>query len=539
MPMRGTPEFIEHCNAALTAWDAAHSTERLWKKDASLWTATSEAQWLGWLDAPFIARPSLNALETTLRSAVPGNTRDALLLGMGGSSLAAEVIARVARGDGARTLHIIDSTEPSFVRDAFARIDWHTTMCVVASKSGTTLEPDILLATALAHARERMGTDAARHFVAITDPGSALAKHAHASGFAAVIDGEPAIGGRFSALSPFGLVPAMLHGVGLAEFVESAKSMANACRSSAPANPGAQLGVFLGVAAREGRNKCTLVLPASLAPLGAWIEQLIAESTGKRGVAILPIDGEPLASPDVYGADRAFVRVRDLRARDDHGAAVDALAARGHPVFEFAVDGAASLAGEFFRWEFATAVAGAILGVNPFDQPDVEAAKVATRAITDAQEKGGASTVRAPADENSGIRALLASVRDGDYVALLAFLPMTQATQDVLQRVRASIRDKTRAATTVGFGPRYLHSTGQAFKGGPNSGVFMQLTCDAPNDLAIPGRRVTFGSVVEAQAAGDRQVLRERGRRVLHIHLDGDLPNALERFAKDVESALR
>jgi transaldolase/glucose-6-phosphate isomerase len=230
--------------------------------------------------------------------------------------------------------------------------------------------------------------------------------------------------------------------------------------------------------------------------------------------------------------------VRDLRALDEQGAAVDALAGSGHPVFELDVDGADALGAEFFRWEFATAVAGAMLGVNPFDQPDVESAKVATRAITDAYDKGDEPPPRAPSDAPSAMPALLASVRAGDYVALLAFLPMTAPVQEALHRVRTRIRDKTRAATIVGFGPRYLHSTGQAFKGGPNSGVFIQLTCDAPNDVAIPGRRLTFGGVIAAQAAGDRQVLRERGRRVVHIHLDGDLAGALQRFVKDVESAL-
>ena len=538
MPVRGTAEFIAKYNSALTAWDATHSTERLWKKDATLWTGGNEAQFLGWLDAPFAPRASIDALAKTVRDATPPDTRDVLLLGMGGSSLAAEVIVRTVSGDGERTIHVIDSTEPSFVRAALDSTDWSRAMCVVASKSGTTLEPDILLAAAFAHARAQLGDAAPQRFIAITDPGSALSKHARSSGFAAVIDGEPSIGGRFSALSPFGLVPAALHGVDLASFVARAATMATSCRTRATDNPGAQLGVFLGLATREGRNKCTIIPPLG-EPIGAWIEQLVAESTGKNGVAILPIDGEPIDPLSAYGSDRAFVRLRNLNGRDNFDPVVDAIAAQGHPVFEVEID-SLSLGAEFFRWEFATAVAGAMLGVNPFDQPDVEATKVATRAITEAYERGDAHRVSgSSSDDIAGLRALLGRVHDGDYVALLAFLPMNDTTRDALYRVRSRIREATRAATIIGFGPRYLHSTGQAFKGGPNTGVFIQLTWHAPDDLTIPGRRVTFGGVIAAQAAGDRQVLRERGRRLLHVHLEGDLPEVLERFVASVDAALR
>lgn len=537
MSVRGTAEFIERWQSALTAWDAAHSTERLWNKDAALWTASSEAHWLGWLDAPSVSRETLGELATRVQSAVVPGTTDILLCGMGGSSLAAEVITRVLAGDGKHTIHVLDSTEPSYVRAAFERIQWPQTMCVVASKSGTTLEPAILLAAAFAHARVWAGEGFAKRFVAITDKGSDLWKQASTQGFAAVIAGEPTIGGRFSALSPFGLVPAALHGIDLDAFLESARGMARACREEASANPGVRLGVFLGVAARDGRDKCTLILPRSLAPLGAWIEQLVAESTGKRGTAILPIADEPLASPDRYGGDRAFVFVRDSTGAEP--AALAELTVAGHPAFEIDIGGANDLAGEFFRWEIATAVAGALLGVNPFNQPDVESAKVATRALTDAYERADmrSATPSAP-DDITGLAPLLASVRPGDYVALLAFVPMTPEVDAVLQRARLRIRDATRAATMVGFGPRFLHSTGQAFKGGPNTGVFIQLTWEAPRDVAIAGRRVTFGAVIASQAAGDRQVLRERGRRVLHVHLSGDINQALEAFDAAVATAL-
>jgi transaldolase/glucose-6-phosphate isomerase len=527
----------------LDAWDARRSTERLWAKDATLWTNSGEGAWLGWLDAVAPGGPALDAFARRVEAATPAICRDVLLIGMGGSSLAPEVIARTARTDGnGRTLRVLDSTHPTAVLDAFASTDWQRTMIVVASKSGSTLEPDILLAAALERARAQRGAGAPAHVIAITDPGSKLASQAAALGFADVFLSDRTIGGRYSALSPFGLVHVAQRGIPLGTFMESACDMARLCKAPARENPGVQLGAFMASAARTGRDKCTLVLPRSFAALGAWIEQLVAESTGKNGTAILPIDGEPLAEPGVYGVDRAFIHVRDLsesagNAPDGIVRRMDTLAGAGHPVFTIDVHSPSALAGEFFRWEFATAVAGALLGVNPFDQPDVEASKIATRALIDASERGEA----AAADVRDGgtLRDLVASIKPGDYVALLAFLPMFDDVVTALQRTRMRVRDGKRVATSLGFGPRFLHSTGQAFKGGPNTGVFVQLTSDAARDLDVPGRRLTFGAVVAAQAAGDLAVLRGRGRRVMHVHLRGELLAALEEFDRDVAAALR
>ncbi len=539
MAIRAGTDLTAQVSDTLSAWDARRSTERLWAKDASLWTSSGEGSWLGWLDAASAGAPALDALARRVNAATPAACREVLLIGMGGSSLAPEVIARTLPPGGAgRSLRVLDSTHPAAVLDAFASTDWPRTMIVVASKSGSTLEPDILLAAALDRARAALGADAAKHVIAITDPGSKLAKEASEMGFAGVFPGDPAIGGRYSALSPFGLVHVALRGIALDDFMDSARDMARQCAAVARDNPGAQLGAFMAVAASTGRDKCTFVLPPSLAALGAWIEQLVAESTGKNGKALLPIDGEPLGAPGVYGSDRAFVRVRDLSApaggTADGGVErrLDTLASAGHPVFTIDVPSPAALAGEFFRWEFATAVAGALLGLNPFDQPDVEASKVATRALTDARERGEAPATEAP--EGLTLSDALGSLAPGDYLALLAFLPMFDDVVNALQRTRQRVRDARRVATLLGFGPRFLHSTGQAFKGGPNTGVFVQLTWDGSADLDVPGRRLTFGAVITAQAAGDRAVLQQRGRRVVHVHLRGDLTAALGEFERQL-----
>jgi glucose-6-phosphate isomerase len=538
MTVRGPLEFLSEWRAALASWDDRRGTPRIWEGDASLWTGGGEASWLGWTRLAEAPEDDLRRLESRLAEAVPAGVDRVLLLGMGGSSLAAEVIAAtVSAGQRTRAIEILDSTEPTTVSGALATTDWNRTMIVVASKSGTTLEPSILFCVAFEASSDALGREAAaQRVVAITDPHSALSAEAERLGAAAVIHGLPTVGGRYSALSPFGLVPASLMGVDLVAFLAPARAKAAACRKPSQSNPGVQLGVFLGLAARSGRDKCTLILGDDLAALGPWIEQLVAESTGQNGVVVLPIVGETLGDPATYGEDRAFVHVRsstDAGARD---AAVSALADAGHPVFIIESATARNVTAEFFRWEFATAVAGSVLGVNPFDQPDVEAAKVAARALTDAFERDGTL----PADDESGpdLRRVLESVSPPSYVALLSFLPSTPNVKGVLQRIRAKVRDSRHVATSVGVGPRYLHSTGQAFKGGPATGVFVLLTCDAPVDVAVPGRRLTFGAVAAAQAAGDRRVLRERGRPVVHLHLRGPLDDALAGLETEVARAL-
>lgn len=525
------PELNEAIQASLAQWEAQRSTERLWAKDATLW-AEGAGPWLGWLD---VATPERATLEDITRraKAVAPHASDVLLIGMGGSSLAPEVIAQtIPRTQNGRTIHVLDSTEPSYVRATFARTDWTRTIILVASKSGSTLEPDILLSAALAAAREVVGDDIVKHCIAITDPNSKLAKQAAELKFAETFAGEPTIGGRFSALSPFGLVPAALHGVDLHSFVGAAARMAQQCNAPAHENPGVQLGTYLAECTKHGRDKCTLVLPRSLASLGAWIEQLIAESTGKHGIAVLPIAGETLGAASVYGDDRSFVHVRQDDSAD---AAVNALGAAGHPVFTIEVT-TVELAAEFFRWEFATAVAGSLLGINPFDQPDVESAKIETRKLTDAYERGERPAIDAP-NSIDELKEFLDSLHAGDYFGILAFLPMFADVRASVERMRMRVRDAHRVATTVGFGPRFLHSTGQAFKGGPNTGVFLQLTCEPPVDVPVPGRKLTFGTVVSAQAAGDRAVLRARGRRVMHLHLSGELHAELAKLEAAVNAA--
>lgn len=493
---------------------------------------------------------------------------DVLLLGMGGSSLGAEVVGRVlAPPAGAPTLHVLDSTDPLQIARTASRLDLPRTLCIVSSKSGTTLEPALLADYFLHLVQRAVGpARAGSHFLAITDPGSALEETAGAEGFRQVWSGRPDVGGRFSVLSNFGLVPAAACGLDAAAFLASARRMAERCGAAAPAgrNPGLQLGLVLGLAAAAGRDKTTLVLSPAVSALGAWLEQLLAESTGKAGRGLIPVVDEEPGPPSAYGDDRLFVHVR-VEGRPDPGqdAALAALADAGHPVVTLPTAGPGALAGEFFRWQFAVAVCGAVLGVNPFDQPDVEAAKAAARALTAAWEAGGGPDDR-PAARSAGlslfadgdtlarlraaagasatleqlVSAHLAGAGPGDYVALLAYLDHDEVHRSALQRLRRRIRDARRAATSVGFGPRYLHSTGQVFKGGPPSGVFLVFTADdTAVDLAVPGRPYTFGAVKMAQALGDVGVLAERGRRVIRLHMAEGVEAGLERVASLVADA--
>ena len=559
-------ELQARVEAQLAQWDKSGTIERVWARDASVWTRKGEEGWLGWLRATDDAMALVDELGGFAREIRDDGIEHMLLLGMGGSSLCPDVLARsFGELPGHPLLRVLDSTDPAQVRSAEAAVDIAHTLFVVASKSGTTLEPAVFMEHFLARAKETIGAAAGKHFVAITDPGSKLEDRAKSEGFRRIFRGEPTIGGRYSALSPFGIVPAALMGLDVSRLLEGAEQMARACGPPEPLNrnPGAVLGAALGHAAEMGRDKLTLVLSPAIESLGAWLEQLVAESTGKQGRAIIPVDGEKLAAPELYGSDRVFVytRVRTLFNRK-LDASVDRLAAFGHPVIRLEVDGPYDLGGEFFRWEFATALAGAVLEINPFDQPDVEASKVATRALTDAYEESGELPSDAPILEADGLqvfasgetaerlattsagtltghlRAHLNTLQPGDYFALLAYLEMTRDHNLQLQRVRHLVRDAKRVATCVGFGPRFLHSTGQAYKGGPASGVFIQITCHDANDLEIPGRSYSFGVVKAAQALGDQSVLVERGRRTLRVHLAGDVKRGLETLARHLEKAL-
>jgi transaldolase/glucose-6-phosphate isomerase len=437
-------------------------------------------------------------------------------------------------------LLVLDSTDPGQIRSVEARLDPARTLFVVASKSGTTLEPNVLAAHFLGAARR------GSRFIAITDPGSALQDLARENGFWDIFPGEPEIGGRFSALSHFGLVPAAAMGLDVDTLLRRALPMVDACGpdSSGADNPGLRLGVLLGVAAQRGFDKLTLVVSPAVAALGAWLEQLIGESTGKRGVAIIPVDRERLAAPERYGTDRLFVYVRlESGADPAQDEALEAIARAGRPVATLPLANRYDLGKEFFRWEIATAVAGAVLGVNPFDQPDVESSKAHTRALMAQVERtgrlpdGAAARLGEPGVAER-LRALLRSLRPGDYFAILAYLEMSPRHEELLQAVRHRVRDARRVATCLGFGPRFLHSTGQAHKGGPDTGVFLQLTADDAEDLPVPGRSYTFGVLKAAQARGDLAALQERGRRVLHLQLGADVKDELELLDAAVAAAL-
>jgi len=536
--------------ATLAAWRTAGNVKRLWARDASLWTGAGESAWLGWID-----NGASEAARTDDRRRFADDVRrdgfsHALLLGMGGSSLGAEVIAETfGATPGHPRLIVLDATDPAQIRSVERRIDLARTLFIVSSKSGTTLEPNILMQYFLARAADAVGAvNVGAHAIAITDPGSALEAEARRRGFRRVFHGLPGIGGRYSVMSAFGLVPAAIIGVDCSRLVAAAQRMADSCGAGVEpaANPGVVLGVVLGVAAREGRDKATIIASPGLAGVGAWLEQLIAESTGKRGRGIIPVDGEPLGPPSAYGSDRLFVHL--ALAGDDDAAQrrqVASLDRAGHPVVRIDVADRYDLGGEFFRWQIATAVAGAVIGVDPFDQPDVEASKVKTRELTDEYDRTGAlpdeSGHVAIADHAAlaaSLRALLATIGAGDYCAFLAFLERNEHHVASLTRMRALVRDRLRIATSVGFGPRFLHSTGQLHKGGKASGVFLQLTAAPDEDLPVPGQRYGFGVVEAAQALGDFAVLAERGRRVLRIDLGNDVAAGLAALEAALGAAL-
>jgi transaldolase/glucose-6-phosphate isomerase len=551
--------------ATLRAWTAERRIERLWARDATLWTGGDEAKWLGWLDVVDEQLGRVDHFRRLAEDVRQGGFSHLLLLGMGGSSLCPDVLrATFGRTPGFPELHVLDSTDPAQVRAFESRVDLGRTLFIVSSKSGTTLEPNIFKDYFFERVKQAVGPDkAGARFVAITDPGSQLEQVARAEGFRHVLLGRASIGGRYSALSDFGLGPAALMGLDVARLLAAARTMARACAASgAEGNPGVALGVLMGTLATRGRDKVTLVASPGIHDLGAWLEQLLAESTGKAGTGLIPVDREPLGPPDAYGPDRLIVHLRLDSAPDAaQDGAVARLEAAGQPVVRIAIPEPYHVAAEFFRWEFATAVAGAVLGINPFDQPDVEASKVATRRLTTEFEGTGRLPGETPFLEADGLRlfadrrnatelegggrtlagalrAHLGRIRPGDYVALLAYVEMTAAHEAALQAMRTRVRDRARVATCLGFGPRFLHSTGQAYKGGPNSGVFLQITCDDAEDLPVPGRRYTFGVVKAAQARGDFEVLAERGRRALRVHLGPDVPAGLAALDRAIAQAI-
>jgi len=550
-------------------WQSGGKMQRLWQRDASLWTGADEANWLGWLDIVDEQIAQHDQLVKIAKEVQQREFQHVLLLGMGGSSLCPEVLRMTfGRITHFPTLHVLDSTDPAQVKAFEHQIDIPKTLFIVSSKSGSTLEPNIFKQYFFERTKQTVGaTKAGSHFIAVTDPGSKMQQVAESEHFLHVFFGRPSIGGRYSALSNFGMVPAAVMGMDTKKFLDHAADMVRACGPSVSVedNPGASLGVILGTAATMGRDKVTIITSPRISDVGAWLEQLLAESTGKIGKGIIPVDRESLGAPEVYGSDRVFVYLRlDAGADADQDRKVDAIEKAGHPVVRLAMTDIYELGAEFFRWEIATAVAGSIIGIDAFNQPDVEASKVATRNLTSEYEKTGSLPAEKPILEDSGVKlftdaknaaelakaaggeqslgaylkAHLSRIKAGDYFAVLGYIQMNAEHEQALQAVRHAVRDKKRVATCLGFGPRFLHSTGQAYKGGPNSGVFLQITCDDSVELPVPGQKYTFGIVKAAQARGDFQVLAERGRRALRVHLGKDLRAGLATLLTAVQKSL-
>jgi glucose-6-phosphate isomerase len=555
--------------STIADWQSSGKMQRLWQRDATLWTGSDEANWLGWLDIVEEQIAQHDQLAKLAKEIQARGFQDVLLLGMGGSSLCPEVLRMTyGRVTHFPTLHVLDSTDPGQVKAVEHLIDIPKTLFIVSSKSGTTLEPNIFKQYFFERTKQAVGAvKVGSQFIAITDPGSKMQQVAESDRFLHVFFGRPSIGGRYSALSNFGMVPAAIIGVDTKKFLDRAAVMVKACGAavSVEENPGAALGIVLGTAANAGRDKVTIITSPGIADLGAWLEQLLAESTGKIGKGIIPVDKEHLTTPDIYGNDRVFVYVRLESGPDaDQDAKVAAIEKAGHPVIRIAMPDIYELGAEFFRWEIATAVAGSIIGINAFNQPDVEASKIATRELTSAYEKTGSLPAEKPVVEDSGIKlftdeknavelaklaggdqslagylkAHLSRIKAGDYFAVLGYIQMNAEHEQSLQAVRHAVRDKKRVATCLGFGPRFLHSTGQAYKGGPNSGVFLQITCDDSVELPVPGQKYTFGIVKAAQARGDFQVLADRGRRALRVHLGSNLKAGLTTLQAAVQKAL-
>jgi len=561
--VRSSLRIVSPGGAGSPAADADRIARGLWRRDVSVWSADAAVQKkigdrLGWMQSPALMAESIDRLRTFADRVKADGFTDIVLLGMGGSSLAPEVLrAILGVAPGRPRLHMLDSTDPASVLAA-ATPPEHT-LYLLASKSGTTIEPNVLAA----HFRSRLEsagvTRWSDHFVAITDPGTELARRAKTEQFRDIFINPSDIGGRYSAVSFFGMVPAALMGQDVGAIVQWALAMiaeSEPGSGDAGANPAVALGLAIGAAATAGRDKLTLIVPPSLEPFGLWVEQLIAESTGKNGTGVVPIAGEPVGDAAVYGSDRLFVR---LRTSEPDGAdrTLQALASAGAPILEIGWPEPAAIGAEFARWEIATAVAGGLLKINPFDEPNVQQAKDATKKLLlqyqsdhrfpaappDATAAGGA-TLTLTASAKKGLSgkepdALLTLVRPGDYVALLAYLGPDPADAAALAALRRAIRDRTRAATMLGYGPRYLHSTGQLHKGGPNSGVFVLISATPRQDVPVPGQPFSFATLEHAQALGDFQSLDATGRRALHVHLLSPDAKTITTLGKSLMGALR
>ena len=539
---------------------------RIWRKDATAWKAEDEHQKiirnsLGWLTVPgkmAAVAAELTAFAEQIRGA---GFKHVMVCGMGGSSLCPEVLRQTfGPQQGYPELLVLDSTDPDVLADFGRRIDVEHCLFAIASKSGTTTEPLVFYKYWYDEVRRRKGNPG-DSFVAITDPGTRMVEMATADHFRHIFLNPPDIGGRYSALSYFGLVPAALMGLDVKRLLARADAVVKSCGADVPAtdNPGVVLGAIMGECAKAGRNKLTIVTDSKIAALGLWIEQLVAESTGKEGQGILPVQGESLGPPDVYGSDRLFISIAIGEAAAPLRQQLDSLVKAGHPVVTRTLADAYDLGAEFFVWEFATAVAGWRLGINPFDQPNVQESKDATRELLDYFKSHGelqeqepligddtltvyGSERSAPGLLNSSVaaalRAHLATVRAGDYIALLVYVEETPEIEAALQAIRTKLRDSLHCATTTGYGPRFLHSTGQLHKGGPDTGVFIQITAHDHIDLPIPEVPYTFSVLKQAQALGDFRSLSAHGRRAIRVDLGTDALAGLQRVQTLLADAL-
>ena len=562
LPAELKKEYVD----AVASWEAAEKTQKLWSKDASLWTGEDENHWLDWLTIVEEQQAAISKFKALAAEIAEDGFRYFVLLGMGGSSLCPEVFSRTfGKQPNAPQLLVLDSTDPIQIRALRDEIDPALTLFCVSSKSGTTLEPNIYLQYFFEETRKIVGDNAGRHFIAITDPRSKMEEIAASHKFRGLFHGVPGIGGRYSALSDFGMVPNAAMGLDTERFLKRSAEMVVACKEPNVAdNPAVQLGLILGTAAtRFSRDKVTVICSETIYSLGAWLEQLLAESTGKQGKGLIPVDREPLFSPDEYGTDRIFVYIQFV---NDTNAVLDADISRieraGHPVIRIVLHDLYQLGQVFFQWEIATAAASAVIRINAFNQPDVEASKIETRLLMDAFERDGSLPPETPILNQFGlklfadpvnaaalishshltlggiIRAHIDRVCANDYFGLLAYIPMFQEYEEQLQEIRKQIVAHKQVATVLGFGPRFLHSTGQVYKGGPNSGVFLQITCDDALDLSVPGQSYTFGVVKAAQACADFAVLAGHKRRALRVHLSKDVGADLNRLRDLIAAGL-
>lgn len=534
-------------------------SQRLWNGDKELWTGEDEDRWLGWLDIASVELSQLDIFQSVAKEVVDRFTF-CVLLGMGGSSLCTEVLTRTFGViERFPQLIVLDSVVPAQVDAVRMRVDLKKTLFIVSSKSGSTTEPNVLCQyfyDQVSQVLKQPGDS----FIAITDPGSSMDETAVRLKFRHRYPGVPTIGGRYSALSHFGMLPAAIMGLDVAKILHNAQAMAQSCGPSAmpKENPGLVLGAIMGILAKDGRDKVTLVASDRIKSFGMWLEQLIAESTGKKGRGIVPIDGEELAEPEVYGSDRLFVYLRFKSEPDTNQDLMLAnLQRAGHPLVRIEIDDLSDLGGEFFRWEFATAVAGAVIGINPFNQPNVQESKDYTKRFLkqytehkslpedvliyedghiqlfadDANKEELTKATSNPSLANY-LKAHLCRIERGDYFATTAYIEYEEGLREIIQSMRKHVRDRYKVATTFGYGPRFLHSTGQLHKGGPNTGVFLQITSDDRKDLPIPGEKFTFGILKQAQSLGDFLALSACNRRTLRVHIKADLKTGLKHVAQ-------